>query len=106
VSLTDTLHFLKITPNKTTLSIIIKSGGILQNDYVQLPVILRIFDENHNPVDMHTSIMCINIRQYFKAVGGVGRTNHVPFIDSDLLHRGASIDSDLLHRGSVPCSSK
>jgi hypothetical protein len=25
----DTLHFLKITPNKTTLSIIIKSGGIL-----------------------------------------------------------------------------
>ena len=27
--LTDTLHFLKITPNKTTLSIIIKCGGIL-----------------------------------------------------------------------------
>ena len=28
---------------------------------VQLLVILRIFDENQNPVDMHTSIMCINI---------------------------------------------
>jgi len=27
--LTDTLHFFKITPNKTTLSIIIKCGGIL-----------------------------------------------------------------------------
>jgi hypothetical protein len=27
--LTDTLHFLKITPNKTTLSIIIKCRGIL-----------------------------------------------------------------------------
>ena len=28
---------------------------------VQLPVILRIFEENQNPVEMHTSIMCINI---------------------------------------------
>jgi len=27
-----------------------------QNDQVQLPVILRIFEENQNPVDMHTSI--------------------------------------------------
>jgi hypothetical protein len=35
---------------------------------VQLPVILRIFDENQNPVDMHTSIMCINILQNIKAV--------------------------------------
>ena len=34
----------------------------------QLPVILRIFDENQNPVDMHTSIMCINILQNIKAV--------------------------------------
>jgi hypothetical protein len=29
---------------------------------------LRIFDENQNPVDMHTSIMCINILQNIKAV--------------------------------------
>jgi hypothetical protein len=29
--LTDTLHFLKITPNKTTLSIIIKHGRHRQN---------------------------------------------------------------------------
>jgi hypothetical protein len=35
---------------------------------VELPVILRIFDENQNPVDMHTSIMCINIMQNIKAV--------------------------------------
>ena len=35
---------------------------------VQLPVILRIFDENQNPVDMHTSIMCINILLNIKAV--------------------------------------
>jgi hypothetical protein len=27
-----------------------------------------IFDENQNPVDMHTSIMCINILQNIKAV--------------------------------------
>jgi len=51
-----------------------------QND-VQLPVILRIFEENQNPADMHTSIMCINILQNIKAVapklGGDSRTNHV-----------------------------
>jgi hypothetical protein len=35
---------------------------------VQLPVILRIFDENQHPVDMHTSIMCINILQNIKSV--------------------------------------
>ena len=35
---------------------------------VQLPVILRIFEENQNPVDMHTSIMCINILKNIKAV--------------------------------------
>jgi hypothetical protein len=29
---------------------------------------LRIFDENQNPVDMHISIMCINILQNIKAV--------------------------------------
>jgi hypothetical protein len=29
---------------------------------------LRIFDENQNPVGMHTSIMCINILQNIKAV--------------------------------------
>jgi hypothetical protein len=28
----------------------------------------QIFDENQNPVDMHTSIMCINIIQNIKAV--------------------------------------
>ena len=28
----------------------------------------QIFDENQNPVDMHTSIMCINIIQSIKAV--------------------------------------
>jgi hypothetical protein len=39
-----------------------------QNDKVQLPVILRIFEENQNPVDMHTSIMCINILQNINAV--------------------------------------
>jgi hypothetical protein len=27
----------------------------------------QIFDENQNPVDMHTSIMCINIMQNIKA---------------------------------------
>jgi hypothetical protein len=37
-----------------------------QNDYkVQLPAILKIFDKNQNPVDMHTSIMCINILQQY-----------------------------------------
>jgi hypothetical protein len=30
----------------------------------ELPVILRIFDENQNPVDMHTSIMCICVYVY------------------------------------------
>ena len=35
---------------------------------VQLPVILRIFDENQNPSDMKISIMCINILQNIKAV--------------------------------------
>jgi hypothetical protein len=39
-----------------------------KNDQVQLPVILRIFEENQNPVDMHISIMCINIIQNIKAV--------------------------------------
>jgi len=33
-----------------------------------ITVILRIFAENQNPVDMHTSIMCINIIQNIKAV--------------------------------------
>ena len=28
----------------------------------------QIFDENQNPVDMHTSIMCINITRNIKAV--------------------------------------
>jgi hypothetical protein len=35
---------------------------------MQLPVILRIFEENQNAVDMHTSVMCINILQHIKAV--------------------------------------
>ena len=35
---------------------------------VQLPVILRIFEENQIHVDMHTSIMCINILKNIKAV--------------------------------------
>ena len=35
---------------------------------VQLPVILRIFEDNQNPVDIHTSIMCINILKNIKAV--------------------------------------
>jgi hypothetical protein len=35
---------------------------------VQLPVILRIFDENQNSVDMHTSIISINILQNIKTV--------------------------------------
>ena len=39
-----------------------------KNYQVQLPVILRIFEENQNPVDMHISIMCINIIQNIKAV--------------------------------------
>ena len=34
--LTDTLHFLKITPNKTTLSIIIKCEGILLFQFIPL----------------------------------------------------------------------
>ena len=40
----------------------------LCSQYEQLPVILRIFDENQTPVDMHTSIMCINILQNIKAI--------------------------------------
>jgi hypothetical protein len=39
-----------------------------QNDKVQLPVILRIFEENQNPVAMQTSIMCINTLKNIKAV--------------------------------------
>ena len=39
-----------------------------KNYQVQLPVILRIFEENQNPVDMHISIMCIKIIQNIKAV--------------------------------------
>ena len=39
-----------------------------KNYQVQLPVIFRIFEENQNPVDMHISIMCINIIQNIKAV--------------------------------------
>ena len=31
-------------------------------------IILRIFDENQNPVDMDTSIMCINILHNINAV--------------------------------------
>jgi hypothetical protein len=31
----------------------------------------QIFDENQNPVDMHTSIMCINIVQNIKAVAEI-----------------------------------
>jgi hypothetical protein len=33
-----------------------------------VPVILGIFEENQNPVDMHTSIVCIKILQNIKAV--------------------------------------
>ena len=33
--------------------------------------------DHQNPVDMHTSIMCISILQNIKAVGGDSRTNHV-----------------------------
>jgi hypothetical protein len=36
-----------------------------------------MFYQNQNPVDMHTSIMCINILQTIKAVGGDSWTNHV-----------------------------
>jgi hypothetical protein len=35
---------------------------------IKLPVILRIFDENQNTVDMNTSIMYISILQNIKAV--------------------------------------
>jgi hypothetical protein len=38
-----------------------------KSNYI-VPVILRIFDENQNPVDTHTPIMCINILQNIKAV--------------------------------------
>ena len=48
-----------------------------KNYQVQLPVIFRIFEENQNPVDMHTSIMCINILKNIKTVGGDSRTNYV-----------------------------
>jgi hypothetical protein len=33
-----------------------------------VPIILKIFEENQNPVDMHTSIMYISILQNIKAV--------------------------------------
>jgi hypothetical protein len=33
--------------------------------------------DHQNPVDIHTSIMCINILQNIKVVGGDSRTNHV-----------------------------
>jgi hypothetical protein len=61
-------------------AVALKLGGVGQTNHVpfmqlvqkkwlvQLPVILRIFEENQNPVDMHTSIMCINILQNIKAV--------------------------------------
>ena len=39
---------------------------VRKNDQVQLPVILRVCEENQIPVDMHTSIMCINILQNIK----------------------------------------
>jgi hypothetical protein len=85
--LTDTLHLFKITPNKTTLSIIIEMGIILPRISLVTGAYLKkkkkspstchfqIFDENQNPVDIHTSIMCINILQNIKAVGGVSQTN-------------------------------
>jgi hypothetical protein len=41
---------------------------VQKNDKVQLPVILRIFDANQIAVDIHTSIMFINIMQNIKAV--------------------------------------
>ena len=40
--LTDTLHFLKITPDKTTLSIIIKCGGILLFQFLTHLYILTV----------------------------------------------------------------
>jgi hypothetical protein len=51
-------------------------GGVSRTNHVpfmqlvrkKLPVILRIFEENQNPVNMHISIMCINIIQNIKAV--------------------------------------
>jgi len=35
---------------------IILSRISLKNDYVQLPVILRIFEESQNPVNMHAHL--------------------------------------------------
>ena len=66
-----------------------------KNDEVQLSVILRISKENQNPVDMHTSIMCINILQNIKAVGGDSRTNHVSI--SRRTNRGKLICPPTLH---------
>jgi hypothetical protein len=54
---------LEFVPEKTCIYI-----RTNEQNKVQLPVILRIFDENQNPVDMHTTIMCINILQNIKAV--------------------------------------
>ena len=68
-----------------------------------ITVILRIFEENQNPVDMHTSIMCINILQNIKAVGGVSRTNHVSISGqtNGRTNRGKLICPPTLHRGGI-----
>jgi hypothetical protein len=41
--------------------LVYKTGDLIGSKYDS-------FDENQNPVDMHTSIMCINILQNIKAV--------------------------------------
>ena len=58
-----------------------------QNDLsptTNVPVILRIFEENQNPVNMHTSIMCINILQNIKAVAPkLGQTMYL-YLDGQM----------------------
>jgi hypothetical protein len=61
-----TCHFVNIS-QKSPPPPTFRGGGIKQ---ILSPTTChyQIFDENINPVDMHTSIMCINIIQNIKAV--------------------------------------
>ena len=57
----------------------------VRSDFLKMKCVCKTqmmpLSDHQNPVDMHTSIMCINILQNIKAVapklGGDSRTNHV-----------------------------
>ena len=53
---------------------------LVRSDFLKMKCVCKtqmmLPPDHQNPVDMHTSIMCINILQNIKAVGGDSRTNH------------------------------